>query len=108
MKKVYRCILLACTMLTIQNVHADEAIPASECRIETEGDSAHCNVKNTVAYRSIVCSIETIGTTQKGEVFKSRQIRTILPDRYVVQHIKNFGDYVRDPIVKVEGFTQCQ
>lgn len=107
MKKMIHCVVLALSFLSSGYAIADEAIPQSECRIESDGDSAQCNVKNLFS-RTIVCSIEIIGTTRKGEVLKNVQKRTIPSEKYVIQHVKHFGDYEKDPIVKVEGFTRCQ
>lgn len=109
MKKFLKAATLAAIMACASlGAFAAEAIPAKECRVSTDGDDAECNVKNLMADYSVSCEIEVIGTTKKGEVFKNVQTRNVQSGKYVVIHVKHFGDYLDDPFVKVQGYAKCR
>ena len=109
MKKFLKAAALAATMaFATQGAFAAEAIPAKECRVSTDGDDAECNVKNLMADYTVSCDIEVIGTTKNGEVFKNQQTRNVPSGKYVVIHVKHFGDYLDDPFVKVQGYAKCR
>lgn len=109
MKKILKAAALVAIMACASSgAFAAEAIPAKECRVSTDGDDAECNVKNLMADYSVSCEIEVIGTTKNGEVFKNVQNRNVPPGKYVVIHVKHFGDYLDDPLVKVQGYAKCR
>ncbi|MGZ5030530.1 MAG: hypothetical protein ACXV8I_08030 [Methylobacter sp.] len=80
-------------------------ISDSECRIDSEGLDAKCNIANLTSDVDLVCQIQILGITRKGEALINEQTRTIPLGYFVVQHVRNFGDYDTDPIVKVSGFA---
>lgn len=109
MKKLLKTAVLAAALAcTAQFALAAEAIPSKECRVATDGDDAECNVKNLMADYVVSCDIEVIGTTKDGKTFKNEQTRNIPPGKYVVIHVKHFGDYLDDPFVKVQGYAKCR